>query len=187
MKALVGAFSQEKALVEAFSVIVKPMDCFTALVRNTTLLDTDWDLILAEVIRREHLQLEQLSISARLCFTKPSVNIVDIDVTIRVSRSEDNNHGIRSISLEDNRRDSNDRSMTASIVCEGRRTLVSMKGTRAKNLFLHAILSHCISVKTLHLEDSYIDETFLPFLVSRVGAVTLDNASKCLQEPKHLG
>ena len=84
MKALVGAFSQEKALVEAFSVIVKPMDCFTALVRNTTLLDTDWDLILAEVIRREDLQLEQLSISARLCFTKPSVNIVDIDVTIRV-------------------------------------------------------------------------------------------------------
>ena len=183
MKALVGAFSQEKALVEAFSVIVKPMDCFTALVRNTTLLDTDWDLILAEVIRREHLQLEQLSISARLCFTKPSVNIVDIDLTIRVSRSEDNNR-IRNISLEDNKRDPNDRSMTATIVCEGRRTIVSMKGTRAKNLFFHAILSHCINVKPLHLEDSFIDENFLPFLVSRVGAVTLDNASKCLQEPK---
>ena len=105
-------------------------------------------------------------------------------MTIRVSRSEDNNHGIRSISLEDNKRDSNDRSMTATIVCEGRRIIVSLRGTRAKNLFLHAILSHCISVKTLHLEDSFIDENFLPFLVSRVGAVTLDNASKCLQEPK---
>ena len=36
MKALVGAFNQEKALVGAFSVIVQPvvepMDCFTALV-----------------------------------------------------------------------------------------------------------------------------------------------------------
>ena len=32
MKALVGAFSQEKALVEAFSMIVKPMDRFTALI-----------------------------------------------------------------------------------------------------------------------------------------------------------
>ena len=31
MKALVGAFNQEKALVWAFSVIVKPMDRFTAL------------------------------------------------------------------------------------------------------------------------------------------------------------
>ena len=38
MKALVGAFNQEKALVGAFSVIVqpvvKPMDRFTALVRS---------------------------------------------------------------------------------------------------------------------------------------------------------
>ena len=36
MKALIGAFNQEKALVEAFSVIVKsvvePMDRFTALI-----------------------------------------------------------------------------------------------------------------------------------------------------------
>ena len=36
MKALLGAFNQEKALVGAFSVIVQPvvepMDCFTALV-----------------------------------------------------------------------------------------------------------------------------------------------------------
>ena len=35
MKALLGAFNQEKALVGAFSVIVQPvvepMDCFTAL------------------------------------------------------------------------------------------------------------------------------------------------------------
>ena len=35
MKALVGAFNQEKVLVGAFSVIVQsvvePMDCFTAL------------------------------------------------------------------------------------------------------------------------------------------------------------
>ena len=85
--------------------------------------------------------------------------------------------------------DSNDsKNMTASIVFEGRRTIVSMEGTRAKNLFFHAILSHCISVKTLlHLEDSNIDENILPFLVSRVEAVTLDNASKCLQEPKLLG
>ena len=34
MKVLVGAFKQEKALVGAFSVIVKPMDRFTALVMN---------------------------------------------------------------------------------------------------------------------------------------------------------
>ena len=38
MKALVGAFNQEKALVGAFSVIVQPvvepMDRFTALTRN---------------------------------------------------------------------------------------------------------------------------------------------------------
>ena len=34
MKVLVGAFNQEKALVGAFSVIVKPMDRFTALIRN---------------------------------------------------------------------------------------------------------------------------------------------------------
>ena len=34
MKALVGAFNQEKALVGAFSVIVQPVvDCFTALVQ----------------------------------------------------------------------------------------------------------------------------------------------------------
>ena len=32
MKALVGAFNQENALIGAFSVIVKPMDRFTALV-----------------------------------------------------------------------------------------------------------------------------------------------------------
>ena len=32
VKALVGAFNQEKALVGAFSVIVKPMDRFTALI-----------------------------------------------------------------------------------------------------------------------------------------------------------
>ena len=31
MKVLVGAFNQEKALVAAFSVIMKPMDRFTAL------------------------------------------------------------------------------------------------------------------------------------------------------------
>ena len=39
MKALVGAFNQEKALVGAFSVIVQPvvelMDRFTALLRTT--------------------------------------------------------------------------------------------------------------------------------------------------------
>ena len=40
MKALVGAFNQEKALVGAFSVIVQPvvepMDCFTAIVKTQT-------------------------------------------------------------------------------------------------------------------------------------------------------
>ena len=40
MKALVGAFNQEKALVGAFSVIVQlvvePMDRFTALFRQNT-------------------------------------------------------------------------------------------------------------------------------------------------------
>ena len=42
MKALVGAFNQEKALVEAFSVIVQPvvepMDRFTALVKTKPLI-----------------------------------------------------------------------------------------------------------------------------------------------------
>ena len=42
MKALVGAFNQEKALVGAFSVIVKPvvepMDSFTALMWTHDLL-----------------------------------------------------------------------------------------------------------------------------------------------------
>ena len=32
MKALVGALNQEKALVGAFSVIVKPMEHYTALI-----------------------------------------------------------------------------------------------------------------------------------------------------------
>ena len=35
VKAVVAAFNQEKALVGAFSVIVKPMDRFTAL-NNTS-------------------------------------------------------------------------------------------------------------------------------------------------------
>ena len=42
MKALVGAFNQEKALVGAFSVIVKtgvePMDRFAALLKTTTMI-----------------------------------------------------------------------------------------------------------------------------------------------------
>ena len=42
MKALVGAFNQEKALVGAFSVIVQPvvepMDRFTALLRKLSVL-----------------------------------------------------------------------------------------------------------------------------------------------------
>ena len=33
VKALVSTFNQEKALVVAFSVIVKPMDCFTAVLQ----------------------------------------------------------------------------------------------------------------------------------------------------------
>ena len=37
VKALVGAFNQEKALVGAFSVIVKPMDRFTALLLRSGL------------------------------------------------------------------------------------------------------------------------------------------------------
>ena len=35
----VGAFNQEKALVGAFSVIVKPMDRFTALLEAQTIRD----------------------------------------------------------------------------------------------------------------------------------------------------
>ena len=46
MKALVGAFNQEKALVGAFSVIVQPvvepMDRFTALVQTDGLTLTGW-------------------------------------------------------------------------------------------------------------------------------------------------
>ena len=38
MKALVGAFNQEKALVGAFSVIVKPMDRFAALLLSSAWL-----------------------------------------------------------------------------------------------------------------------------------------------------
>ena len=49
MKALVGAFNQEKALVGAFSVIVQPvvepMDSFTALIRMLQ-LQTDTYLII---------------------------------------------------------------------------------------------------------------------------------------------
>ena len=48
MKALVGAFNQEKALVGAFSVIVQPvveqMDRFTALVRNISNLNFEFYL-----------------------------------------------------------------------------------------------------------------------------------------------
>ena len=39
MKAVIGAFNQEKALAGAFSVIVKPMDRFTALVQDAQLCD----------------------------------------------------------------------------------------------------------------------------------------------------
>ena len=39
MKAVIGTFNQEKALVGAISVIVKPMDRFTALVQDTKLGD----------------------------------------------------------------------------------------------------------------------------------------------------
>ena len=36
MKALVGAFNQEKALIEAFSMIVKKIDCETDGALNST-------------------------------------------------------------------------------------------------------------------------------------------------------
>ena len=39
MKVLVGTFNQEKALVGAFSVIVKPMDRFTALIQTLQSMD----------------------------------------------------------------------------------------------------------------------------------------------------
>ena len=38
-KVLAGAFNQEKVLVGAFSVIVKPMDRFTALLEAQTIRD----------------------------------------------------------------------------------------------------------------------------------------------------
>ena len=57
MKALVGAFNQEKALVGAFSVIVQPvvepMDCFTALIRFLPGLQPppcSCDLVTAEAV-----------------------------------------------------------------------------------------------------------------------------------------
>ena len=47
MKALVGAFNQEKALVGAFSVIVQPvvelMDRFTALAPNKKIVMLEWN------------------------------------------------------------------------------------------------------------------------------------------------
>ena len=55
MKALVGAFNQEKAQVGAFSVIiqpvVEPMDRFTALLRSADLLIV-WDYLNCEVEER---------------------------------------------------------------------------------------------------------------------------------------
>ena len=46
MKALVGAFNQEKALVGAFSVIVQPvvepMEHYTALLRTLYLHQREW-------------------------------------------------------------------------------------------------------------------------------------------------
>ena len=62
MKALVGAFNQEKALVGAFSVIVQPvvepMDRFTALVLTVTLTP--------QVLDKSQLTVDEVEVSLRL-------------------------------------------------------------------------------------------------------------------------
>ena len=62
MKALVGAFNQEKALVGAFSVIVQPVvepvDRFTALVRDCVFSGGGGILIAEEAFYRSLLELE---------------------------------------------------------------------------------------------------------------------------------
>ena len=62
MKALVGAFNQEKALVGAFSVIVQPvvepMDRFTALISGVGLFLCDlYTLVAPECQEAKHWRL----------------------------------------------------------------------------------------------------------------------------------
>ena len=52
MKALVGAFNQEKALVGAFSVIVKPMDHYTALLQEENVRLKEESQTAAQQLRR---------------------------------------------------------------------------------------------------------------------------------------
>ena len=62
MKALIGAFNQEKALVGAFSVIVQPvvepMDRFAALVLTVTLTP--------QVLDKSQLTVDEVEVSLRL-------------------------------------------------------------------------------------------------------------------------
>ena len=64
MKALVGAFNQEKALVGAFSVIVQPvaepMDRFAALIKLWTFLDTHITLLHHGEIRHEAIRITRV-------------------------------------------------------------------------------------------------------------------------------
>ena len=72
MKTLVGAFNQEKALVGAFSVIVKPMDRFTALVVTRCLCQD-----LPGYENYTNHQLQELSYSSdRNYFCQPYIGFV---------------------------------------------------------------------------------------------------------------
>ena len=77
MKALVGAFNQEKALVWAFSVIVQPvvepMDRFTALIRNEeTGVEVDYKcpVVSVEEMDSSHTPLTEMFDEAR-CWKVP--------------------------------------------------------------------------------------------------------------------
>ena len=76
MKALVGAFNQEKALVGAFSVIVQavvePMDRFTALIESTSMEQYD------RVMNTNMRAVYQLTMMAVPHLTLTRGNIVNV-------------------------------------------------------------------------------------------------------------
>ena len=76
MKALVGAFNQEKALVVAFSVIVQvvvePMDRFTALIESTSMEQYD------RVMNTNMRAVYQLTMMAVPHLTLTRGNIVNV-------------------------------------------------------------------------------------------------------------
>ena len=89
MKALVGAFNQEKALVGAFSVIVQPvvepMDRFTALSRTDgtgaiRLKSVGWDDLNPEFLRKY------------ICQHKNVKTVAGKHLKINFEKNKDNHH-----------------------------------------------------------------------------------------------